>query len=78
MSYGGGVARVLCSSIGLMCVAQSCCVITMFRVASCTSNVSAVGLLMQGVDTACINQSFKKLTATSHSLQKFLLYVAMS
>jgi hypothetical protein len=67
MSYECGVVRVSCSLIGLMCVAQSCCVITVFRVASCTSNVSAVGLLMQGVDTACINRSFKKLMATSHS-----------
>jgi hypothetical protein len=42
--------RVLCSLVGLLFVAQSCCVITVFRVACCTSNVSAVGLLTQGVD----------------------------
>jgi uncharacterized membrane protein YiaA len=67
MGCVGCVVRVSCSLIGLLCVAQSCCVITVFRVACCTSNVSAVGLLMQGVDTASINQSFKKLMATSHS-----------
>jgi hypothetical protein len=41
--------------IGLLCVAQSCCVITVFRGACCTLNVSAVGLQTQGVDTASIN-----------------------
>jgi hypothetical protein len=50
--------------IGLLCVAQSCCVITVFRVACCTLNVSAVGLLTQGVDTASINQSFEKSILT--------------
>jgi hypothetical protein len=48
MSYVGGVVRVSCSSIGLTRVAQS------------TFNVSVVGLLTQGVDTASINQSFKQ------------------
>jgi hypothetical protein len=60
MSYVGGVVRVSCSSIGQMCVAQSCYVITVFRVACCTFNVSVVGLLTQRVDTASINQSFKQ------------------
>jgi hypothetical protein len=50
--------------IGLLCVAQSCCVITVFRVACCTLNVSAVGLLTQGVDTASNNQSFEKSILT--------------
>jgi hypothetical protein len=50
--------------IGLLCVAQSCCVIAVFRVACCTLNVSAVGLLAQGVDTASINQSFEKSILT--------------
>jgi hypothetical protein len=63
MSYVGGVVRVSCSSIGL-CVAQSCCVITVFRVACCTFNVAVVGLLTQGVDTASINQSFKQYMVT--------------
>jgi hypothetical protein len=67
MGYIGCVARVSCSLVGLLCVAQSCCVITVFRVACCTSNVSAVGLLTQGVDTASINQSIKKSMAASHS-----------
>jgi hypothetical protein len=67
MGYVGCVVRVSCSLIGLLCVAQSCCVITVFRVACCTSNVSAVGLLTQGVDTASINQSLKKSMATPHS-----------
>jgi hypothetical protein len=59
----GAVVGVSCSSLGLMCVAQSCCVINVFRVACCTFNVSmpsVVGLLTQGVDTASINQSFKQ------------------
>jgi hypothetical protein len=60
MGYVGGVVRVSCSLFGLLCVAQSCCVITVFRVACCTFNVSVVGLLTQGVDTASINQSFKQ------------------
>jgi hypothetical protein len=60
MSYVGGVVRVSCSSIGLICVAQSCCVINVFRGAYCTFNVFVVGLLTQGVDTASINQSFKQ------------------
>jgi hypothetical protein len=67
MGYVGCVVRVSCSLIGLLCVAQSCCDITVFRVACCTSNVSVVALLMQGVNTASINQSFKKTMATSHS-----------
>jgi hypothetical protein len=50
--------------IGLLCDAQSCYAITVFRVACCTLNVSAAGLLTQGVDTASINQSFKKSTLT--------------
>jgi hypothetical protein len=66
MGYVSGVVRVSCSSIGLMFVALSCCVVAVFRVATCMSNVSAVGLLMQGGYTACINQSFKKSTATLH------------
>jgi hypothetical protein len=45
--------------------AQSCCVITVFRVACCTFNVAVVGLLTQGVDTASINQSFKQYMVTS-------------
>jgi hypothetical protein len=45
MSYAGGVVGVSCSSIGLMCVAQSCFVISVFRGACCTFNVSVVGLL---------------------------------
>jgi hypothetical protein len=64
MSYVGGVVRVSCSSIGLMCVAQSCCVITVFRGACCTFNVAVVGLLTQGVDTASINQLFKQYMVT--------------
>jgi hypothetical protein len=56
--------RVPCSSIGLMCVAQSCCVIYVLRGACCTFNISAVGLLTQGVDTASINQSFKQQMVT--------------
>jgi hypothetical protein len=60
MSYAGGVVGVSCSSIGLMCVAQSCCVINVFRGACCTFNVSVVGSLTQRVDTASINQSFKQ------------------
>jgi hypothetical protein len=60
MGYIGSVVRVSCSLIGLLCVAQSCCVITVLRVACCTLNVSMVGLLRQGVDTASINQSFKQ------------------
>jgi hypothetical protein len=60
MGYVGCVVRVSCSLIGQLCVAQSCSLITVFRMACCTSNVSAVGLLMQGVDTTYINQSFKK------------------
>jgi hypothetical protein len=51
---------VSCSSIGLMCVAQFCCVINVFRGACCTFNVSVVGSLTQRVDTASINQSFKQ------------------
>jgi hypothetical protein len=35
--------------IGLLCDAQSCYVITVFRVACCTLNVSAAGLVTQGV-----------------------------
>jgi hypothetical protein len=46
--------------IGLLCIAQSCCVITVFRVACCTFNVAVVGLLTQEVETASINQSFKQ------------------
>jgi hypothetical protein len=34
--------------IGLLCVAQSCCVITVFRVACCTLNVSVVGVANTG------------------------------
>jgi hypothetical protein len=60
MSYAGGGVRVPCSSIDLMCVAQSCCVTYVFRGACCTFNVSVVGSLMQEVDTASINQSFKQ------------------
>jgi hypothetical protein len=60
MSYVGSVVRGSCSSIGLMRVAQHCCAITVFRGACCTFNVSVVGLLTQGVDTASINQSFKQ------------------
>jgi lipid-binding SYLF domain-containing protein len=60
MSYIGGVVRVSCSSIGLMCVAQSCCVIPVFRGACCTFNISVEGSLTQGVDIASINQSFKQ------------------
>jgi hypothetical protein len=60
MGYVGCVVRVSCFFIGLLCVAQSYCVIAVFRVACFTLNVSAVGLLTQGVDTASINQSFKK------------------
>jgi hypothetical protein len=71
MSYVGGVVRVSCSSIGLTCVAQFCCVITVFRVACCTFNVAVVGLLTQGDDTASINQSFK----TIHDDLTFLLKV---
>jgi hypothetical protein len=41
--------------IGLLCDAQSCYVITVFRVTCCTLNVSAAGLLTQGVATASIN-----------------------
>jgi hypothetical protein len=67
MGYVGCVVRVSCSLIGLLCVAQSCCVITAFKVACCTSDVSEVGLLMQGVDTTSINQSFKQYMAASHS-----------
>jgi hypothetical protein len=33
MGYVGGVVRVSCSLLGLLCVAQSCCVIAVFRVA---------------------------------------------
>jgi hypothetical protein len=60
MSYVGGVVRVSSSSIRLTCVAQSCCVINVFRVACCTFNVAVVGLLTQGVDTAFINHSKQK------------------
>jgi lipid-binding SYLF domain-containing protein len=55
MSYVGGVVRVPCSSIGLMCGVQSCCVINVFRGACCTVNVSVVGSLTQEVDTASLN-----------------------
>jgi hypothetical protein len=58
MGYIGGVVRVSSSLFGLLCVAQSCCVIIVFRVACCTFNVSVAGLLTHGVDTASINQSF--------------------
>jgi hypothetical protein len=59
--YVGGVVRVTCSLIGIMCASQSYCIATVFRVACCTFNVSVVvGLLTQGVDTASINQSFKQ------------------
>jgi hypothetical protein len=60
MGYVGSVVRVSCSLFHLLCVAQSCCVITVFRLACCASHVSVVGLLKQGVDTASINQSFKQ------------------
>jgi uncharacterized membrane protein YiaA len=64
-SQVNGLRRLCCEGgvmflIGLWCVAQSCCVITVFRVACCTLNVSAVGLLTQGVDTASINQSINQ------------------
>jgi hypothetical protein len=39
----GAVVGVSCSSLGLMCVAQSCCVSNVFRVACCTFNVSMHG-----------------------------------
>jgi hypothetical protein len=56
----GAVVEVSCSNNGLMCVAQSCCVINVFRGACFTFNVSVVGLLTQGVDTASINQLLKQ------------------
>jgi hypothetical protein len=69
-----GLRRLVCEGVMfyVYCVVLSPAVlsnnvITVFRVACCTSNVSAVGLLTQGVDTASINQSFKKSMATSHS-----------
>jgi hypothetical protein len=60
MGYVGGVVRVSCSLFGLLCVAQSCCAINVFRVACCMFSVSVVRLLTQVVDTASINQSFKQ------------------
>jgi hypothetical protein len=79
MGYVGCVVRVSCFFIGLLGVAQSCCVIiAVFRVACFTSNVSAVGLLTQGVDTVSINQSFKKSILTQRSYYTVLLNVAMS
>jgi hypothetical protein len=61
MGSVGCDVSVSCSLIGLFCVAQSCCVIAVFRVAYCTFNVSVVGSLIivitQGVDTENINQS---------------------
>jgi hypothetical protein len=67
-SQVNGLRRLCCEGvmflIGLLCDAQSCYVITVFRVACCTLNVSAAGLLTQGVDTASINQSFKKSILT--------------
>jgi hypothetical protein len=58
-SQVNGLRRLCCEGvmflIGLWCVAQSRCVITVFRVACCTLNVSAVG-----VDTASINQSINQ------------------
>jgi hypothetical protein len=60
MGYVGSVVRVSCSLFDLLCVAPSCCFITVFRVACCAVHVSVVGLLTQGVDTASINQSFKQ------------------
>jgi hypothetical protein len=55
-----------------------CCVIAVLRVAYCTLNVSVVGLLTQGVDTASINQSFKQQMVTSHSFETSLLNVPTS
>jgi hypothetical protein len=55
--------------------AQSCCVITVFRVACCTFNVAVVGLLTQGVDTASINQS---IIQTIYGDLTFLLNVPIS
>jgi hypothetical protein len=57
MGYVGCVVRVPCSLIGLIWVAQSCCVIDVFRVAWCTFNASVAGSLTQGVSTELINQS---------------------
>jgi hypothetical protein len=62
MGYVGCVVRVSCSLFGLLCVAQSCCAISVFRVACCTFNVFVARLLMQGVDTAFINQSIIQTT----------------
>jgi hypothetical protein len=58
-----------------MRVAQSCCVIAVFRGACCTFNVSAVGLRTQGVDTAAIIQS---IIQTINGDLTFLLNVPIS